>query len=72
MRRRELRVELDRDRHYPRFSGTYFRNRWAWRTTLVNEGDKAPFGIYAGRAAFSLTALVKAHFPRLFGRRVQP
>ena len=49
----------------------FFRSRWTWRTLLTNEGKKAPFAIYEGRAAFSLTALMKAHFPRLFGKRVE-
>ncbi len=71
MARRELHLELNRDRDYPRFSGEFFRNRWTWRTLLTNEGKKAPFAVYEGRAAFSLTAPVKAHFPRLFGQRAE-
>ena len=68
--RRSLDITLNRDRDYPRFPSEYFRTRWSWRTMLTNESDDRPFGIYEGRAAFAVTGLLKAHAPRLFGKRV--
>jgi hypothetical protein len=68
--RRSLSVDLNRDRDYPRAGTSYYRNRWSWRAMLSNESVAAPFGIYEGRAAFALTALIKAHFPTRFGKKV--
>lgn len=68
--RRELYITLNRDRDYPLFSDEYYRRRWTWRTMLTNEGTDKPFGIFEGHSAFSITAFIKAHFPRLFGKRV--
>lgn len=68
--RRELDINLNRDRHYPRVSPEYFRKRWTWRTMLTNEAPNKPFAIYEGQAAFAVTALIKAHLPRVFGKDV--
>ena len=69
--RRELGIELNRDRDYPLFSKEYFRRRWIWRTILTNEGSNKPFRVYEGNSAFAIIGLIKAHFPRLFGTRVR-
>ena len=69
--RRELHIELNRDRDCPFFSNAYFRRRWTWRTMFTNESPDKPFGIYEGHSAFSITALIKAHFPSLFGSRIK-